>query len=239
MSMILALGCAGSSGSRSWLFHQIWAGLPHGLSTLLPQSCRFLFFTSAHSPRCGLNAFQVLIKVQVSSIPALHRLPAFCHQCPRTALIFVVTIDVLSKSAAQTLLRLKTFVLCSFHVFPHFFHEARCLIFFFFFLSFLFVCSCFLKRFVQVGFSRCTFPAALGPRDFLFFHERIERFTFCRDFYPLFSRFRLLLGVHGALSPAAPLGLLPPGFRGDIPLSAFPPITFLCHGPFSEPQLFS
>ena len=73
-----------------------------------------------------------IIKVQVFSIPALHRLPAFCHQCPRTTLIFVVTIDVFSKSAAQTLLRLKTFVLCSFHVFHHFFHEARCLIFLFF-----------------------------------------------------------------------------------------------------------
>ena len=70
----------------------------------------------------------------------------------------------------------------SFHVFHHFFHETRCLIFLFFplkksfqlvtklipvpFFS-LFICSCFFKHIAQVGFSFCTFSAALCPRDFL------------------------------------------------------------------------
>ena len=44
----------------------------------------------------------------------------------------------------------------------------------------------------------------------------------------------MLPGVYGASSPAAPRGLLPTGYRGAIPLSAFPPITFLCHGPFQH-----
>ena len=63
---------------------------------------------------------ECLSKVHVFSIPASHRLPAFCHQCPRSTLIFVVTVDAFSKSATQTLLRLKTFVLCSFNVFSSF-----------------------------------------------------------------------------------------------------------------------
>ena len=63
-------------------------------------------------------------------------------------------------------------------------------------------------------------------------HECVEHFIDCIDLYPLSFRFRLLPGVCGALSPAAPRGLLSPGFRRAIPLSAFPLITSLCHGPF-------
>ena len=95
-----SLGCARSSGPRSWLFFKTQQNFLMDCFQLLPQSCRFFFFTPTQFPKCGLNVFQVLVKVQVSSIPALHRLPAFCHQCSRTTLISVVTIDVFPKSAA-------------------------------------------------------------------------------------------------------------------------------------------
>ena len=102
------------------------------------------------------------------------------------------------------------------------------------FSSFFFISSCFFKHIVQVRFSFCTFPAALGPCDFLFLHECVEHFIVCRDLYPLSFRFRLLPGVHGALSPAVPRGLLPPGFRGTIPFSAFSTYHFSLSWPFSE-----
>ena len=64
-------------------------------------------------------------------------------------------------------------------------------------------------------------------RDFL--STCFDRFKFCRDFFPLTFRFYMLPGVWGALSTTASRRLLPPGFRGSIPLSAFQLITFLCH----------
>ena len=137
----------------------------------------------------------------------------------------------------------KTFVLFSFHVFPHFFHETRCFIFLFFPLEkclpvselvsvpffFLFVCGRTFDHCVKVSISLpCHFCSMC---DLLFFHKCINSFTFCRDFFPLTFGFYMLPSVQAALHPAAALcGLLPPGFRGAIPFSAFPPITFLCHG---------
>ena len=70
------------------------------------------------------------------------------------------------------------------------------------------------------------FSATLCPRDLLFFHECVEHSVVRRDLYPLSFLFRVFPGVYGALSPAASHGLLPPGFRGSVPLSAFPLIIF-------------
>ena len=92
-----------------------------------------------------------------------------------------------------------------------------------------FVCGRAFDHCVKVSFSFRNLPGTLVPRDFLFFDKCINRFKFCRDIFPLTFRFCMLPGVEGALSPAASRGLLPPGFRGPKPLSAFPLFTFLCH----------
>ena len=73
---------------------------------------------------------------------------------------------------------------------------------------------------VEFGFSLRTLLATLVPRVFLFFHDCTNRFNFCRDFFPLTFWSGVHPSVMGALSPATPCGLLGPGFRGTIPISA-------------------
>ena len=105
--------------------------------------------------------------------------------------------QLFSQNVAKTLLCIKTLLLRSQHVFPHLFHETRCLIFLFFVrkasnlspslslsLFCLFICSFFtstsyrLASILSHSLPLCVFP-----------------------------------GVYGALSSAASRGLLPPGFR--------------------------
>ena len=69
-----------------------------------------------------------------------------------------------------------------------------------------FICSCFFKHIVQVGFSFGTFSAVLCPRDFLFFHECVEHSVVRRDLCPLSFRFHVLPYVYRAfVSRCSPL----------------------------------
>ena len=206
---------------------------------LFPQPCRCLFFTPAHFPHWRQDVLEVFFfKVHVFRFPALHRLPKFCHHCLRATPISVERTDMFPKSAAQTLLRLKTFVLCSTcfvississsfllrkasRLSPSLSLSLSC---------FFFICSCTFKHCIQVSFSFRTLLAVLGPRDSLFLHECIERFTFCTNLFPLSFWFRVLPGVYRALSPAASRRLLLPGFRGAIPPSVFQFVIFVCNG---------
>ena len=198
--------------------------------------------TATHSPGCGLYAFQVSLFRSSNSL-CLGSAVNCQHFAIRVLarLISVVTVDVFTPSVAKTLLRLETFLLCSYHVFPHCFHETRCLIFLFFpfkknfqlftklvlvpFFS-LFISSCLFKHITQVSFSFWAFFATLCPRDFLLFHQCVKHFVVRRDLCPLSFRFRVLPGVYGALSAAASHGLLPTGFRWAVTLPTLPPFIF-------------
>ena len=59
-------GCCAYCSSASSCFHNLTV---------------FLLSTS-HSPRCGLNVFQVFFDAQIIYISALDQLPAFCHEGP-------------------------------------------------------------------------------------------------------------------------------------------------------------
>ena len=103
--------------------------------------------------------------------------------------------------------------------------------------SFFSSVAAFFKHCVQVSISFCTFSAALGPHGFCFLSRVL------RALHSLQRPLSTFLYVSRA--PKCPRsfvhrfarGLLPREFRGVILLSAFPPITFLCHGPFSKLQL--
>ena len=84
---------------------------------LCPMVFSSCVLTPAHLLHFGQDFLEVLIQVQVFSVPAVHQLPEFRRDCFRASPILVKRIDVLPKSTAQTLLRLKTVVLCSLHVF--------------------------------------------------------------------------------------------------------------------------
>ena len=153
----------------------------------------FFFFAPAYFP-CWLIVFQVFSKVYIFSFPVLHRLPAFCHQCHRSTFVFVVTVDVVSKSCTAfvppqnfcvvQLARFSSFLPLG--ALPHVrfcFCEGNSKLvvkLFPVFFSFLFVWSCLFKYCEQFSFSFCTLSAALGPRVFLFVQERVEHFIICR-----------------------------------------------------------
>ena len=166
---------------------------------------------------CGQNVLEVFVKVKF----LVSRLCIDCQSFVITVFgrprALSKTVDVFPKSAAQTLLRLKTCVLCSLHVSPDLFHEKRCLIFLFFptrkasslspslslSLSIpVFLLSLHLQlHFQAVCSGQLLFPT-LGPHDFLFF----ERFIFCRDLFPLSFWFHVLQVSTELCLPLLPTG---------------------------------
>ena len=191
---------------------------------LFPQSCRFLFFTPAHLPYLRQDVLEVFIKVQVFLFPALHRLP-------------------------KALSALKLFVLCNLHVFPHLFHETRCLMFLFF---------PFKKSFELVT-NLIPFPCFfLSSVTALWnvVHKSASLFTLSLHllFYVIFVSFTSELSVsysaetflHFLFGLACSLAstelcppLLPAGFSWCHTTLCFSTYHFSLSWPSSEPQLSS
>ena len=142
-------------------------------------------------------------------------------------LIFAVIVYIPRRALHRPLFCLKAFLLRSYHVMPHFFHEPVASSPSYFLarkasnlspskslsLPSLFSFVAVFKHVQQFGFFLALSSAALYPRDFLLFHQCVEHSAVRRDLCPLSLKLRMIPSVHGAVSSAASRGLLPPGFR--------------------------
>ena len=140
-------------------------------------------------------------------------------------------------------------MLCSLHFFPHLFLETRYLIFLFLpseksfecvtklipvLFLFLFICSCTFELVYRSASLFALYLTLLFRVIFFSFTSAMSASYSAETSFHLSFGFACSLASTELLSPAALRKLLPPVFRGAIPPSAFPPITFLCHGLFQN-----
>ena len=180
------------------------------LTSSLPPICFILDKISFRS----LSRFRFLVSWLCMSCQS------FRHDSFRTSPIFVERIDVLPKSAAHLLLCQKTFALCSLHVFriSSTRHIASSSSYFLLrnsssrSLSLFRSLSSFFRlwpRFRPLCRSQLLFsnsPCHTCSTLFSSLSQCINRFKFCRDFFPLTFRFYMLPGIVELFHPLLPEG---------------------------------